>query len=334
VTVEGRERALELSSEGSKAELVDAALLRRTGGDAGSVRLSRSDVEGWRLVIPADRFHEVEHQVGKEVRYGRWIDRIGLAPAILALASISAAVVVVGHFAPRAIAPLIPYAWERNMGDAIVGDFGDNRCRSAEGQQALEAMVERLAPGSTRGEDPIRIAALDVSIFNAAALPGGHIVVFKTAITDTRDADELAGIVAHEIAHVRRRHVTEALVRELGIGALIRLFAGNVGASADELVALSYTRANEAEADADAIAMLDRAGISPIPTARLFHRLARDDGEGASYAAQFLQSHPQSADRARRFASSFNRGKSYSPILSQEQSDALFNVCLKRPATN
>ena len=58
-------------------------------------------------------------------------------------------------------------------------------------------------------------------MFNAAALPGGYIVVFKPAITET-DPDALAGVLAHEIAHVRRRHVTEALIRELGIGALIR----------------------------------------------------------------------------------------------------------------
>ena len=78
-------------------------------------------------------------------------------------------------------------------------------------------------------------------MFNAAALPGGYIVVFKPAITET-NPDALAGVLAHEVAHVRRRHVTEALIRELGIGALVRMFAGNIGANAEQIVSLSYTR--------------------------------------------------------------------------------------------
>ena len=53
------------------------------------------------------------------------------------------------------------------------------------------------------------MAALDVPIFNAAALPGGYIVVFTPAITET-DTDALAGVLAHDDAHIRRQQVTEA----------------------------------------------------------------------------------------------------------------------------
>jgi predicted Zn-dependent protease len=109
---------------------------------------------------------------------------------------------------------------------------------------------------------------------------------------------------------VRRRHVAEALIREFGIGALIRLFAGDIGANAEQLVALSYTRANEAQADADAIAMLRRAGISPRPTAALFQRLQK---QAPAYSAEFLQSHPLSGRRAQRFAASFDPHATYRP---------------------
>lgn len=216
------------------------------------------------------------------------------------------------------------------MGNAIVGDFGDLRCRSAEGQRALEALVERLAPGATRGPDRIQVAALDVRMFNAAALPGGHIVVFRTALAEA-DPDALAGVIAHEIAHVRRRHVTEALIRELGIGALIRLFAGDLGANAQQLVALTYTRANEAEADADAIAMLKAAGISPRQTAKLFEQFAQEQEQQVGYSAEFLQSHPASRGRAQNFAASFDPRREYQPALPLEQADALAEACTKLP---
>jgi predicted Zn-dependent protease len=151
--------------------------------------------------------------------------------------------------------------------------------------------------------------------------------VFKGAIDEISDPDALAGVVAHEIAHVRRRHVTEALIRELGIGALIRLFAGDVGANAEQIISLSYTRDNESEADSDAIAKLKRAGISPRPTAELFQQLSKELGEGHTYNAEFLQSHPLSGKRARRFAAAEEKGVRYTPALSDEEFDALKLMC-------
>ncbi len=312
-------------------ERIAKTLLKRIDSSPSGVRLGRSDIPGWRLALPIDAEPEIARLTGRQERYGRWIDRVGLAPALLIGAAITATVVAIGYLAPQWVAPHVPASWERNLGSAIVGDFGDNRCRNADGQRALETMVERLAPGATSGPQGIKVAALDIPIFNAAALPGGHIVVFKSALTETESPDELAGIVAHEIAHVRRRHVTEALIRELGIGALIRLFAGDLGANAEQLVALSYTRENEAEADADAIAMLRRAGISPVPTAQLFQRLASEEGSGFGYSAEFLSSHPLSMERARRFAAAFDPKARYRPVLDREHADALFNACWSGP---
>jgi hypothetical protein len=318
---------LELFQDGGWSDSVDAALLKRVEG--GGLRLGRTDLAGWRLLLPDEANGAIAPLVGSHERYGRWIDRIGLIPAMVIGGVVTALVVAVGYGAPHWLAPHVPMSWERNVGSAIVGDFGKLRCRDANGQRALEALVERVAPGATEGPNAIKVAALNVPMFNAAALPGGYIVVFKPAISET-DPDALAGVLAHEIAHVRRRHVTEALLRELGIGALIRMFAGDIGANAGQLVSLSYTRDNEAQADADAIAMLKRAGISPRPTAALFDRLAKEQGEGLTYSAEFLQSHPLSTSRARKFAAGFDAHERYTRALTQEQWDALSDICLKR----
>lgn len=323
--------ALALSQDGGWADTVGADLLKRIEAPAGTLRLGRTDIPGWRLLLPGSGEGELGPLLGRDERYGRWIDRIGLIPALAVGAVVTASVLAIGYLAPHWVAPHIPMSWERNVGTAIVGDFGDLRCRNAAGQKALEDLVDRIAPGATKGPNAIKVAALDVPVFNAAALPGGYIVVFKPAITET-DPEALAGVLAHEVAHVRRRHVTEALIRELGIGALIRLFAGDIGANAQQIVSLSYTRDNEAEADADAIGMLKRAHISPTPTAELFQRLARETGESSGYSAEFLQSHPLSAKRARRFQASVDRGEHYTPALNRDQSDALFNICWKGPA--
>jgi Zn-dependent protease with chaperone function len=315
---------IRLSQASGWSEEIAVAQLRRVDGSGGGVRLARSDQQGWRLILPSEAAPQVHQLLGKEARYGRWVDRVGLLPALIVGGLVTAAVVGFGYLAPHWIAPHVPMSWERNVGGAIVGDFGSLRCRNSDGQKALEALVERVAPGATQGPNGIKVAALDVNVFNAAALPGGYIVVFKPAITET-DSDALAGI-AHEVAHVRRRHVTEALLRELGIGALIRMFAGDLGANAEQLVSLSYTRENEAQADADAIEMLKRADISPKPTAELFQRLSKQAPE---FSAQFLQSHPASNKRAERFAASFDSARTYRPALDRDSSDALFNICRK-----
>lgn len=328
VFVSANASGLSLSRESGWSEEIGSKYLKRLESDGISIRLARTDFPGWRLILPADAEPVIAGAIGRPDRYGRWIDRIGLVPALIAGGILTASVVGIGYLAPNWIAPHIPMSWERNVGGAIVGDFGDLRCRNAEGQRALEALVERVAPGATKGSDGIKVAALDVSIFNAAALPGGYIVVFKPAITET-DSEALAGILAHEVAHVRRRHVTEALIREMGIGALIRLFAGDLGANAEQIVSLNYTRSNEAQADSDAIAMLKRANISPKPTAALFTKLADEQHEGVSSATEFLQSHPMSRKRAQNFAASFDPRSHYSPVLTRDQSDALFNICWK-----
>jgi hypothetical protein len=320
---------LRLRQESGWTDEIDAALLHRIESGPDAVRIGQKNALGWRLVLPAEADEELDRLLRKPDRYGRWIDRIGLVPALVVGGSLTAIVVAIGYLAPHLLAPHVPKSWERNVGSAIVGDFGDLRCRNADGQRALEALVERVAPGATRGPDAIKVAALDVPVFNAAALPGDYVVVFKPAITET-DNDALAGILAHEVAHVRRRHVTEALLREFGIGALVRLFAGDIGANAEQIVSLSYTRENEAQADSDSIAMLRRAHISPKPTAELFDHLSKEQAEGSGFGAEFLQSHPLSRDRSKKFAASFDSRAHYSPALGHDQSDALFNICWKR----
>lgn len=331
VTAKATDDTLELTQASGWSDRVPAAVLKRLEAPRGELRIGRTDRPGWRLILPVEAEGAIGDLLAKPERYGRWIDRIGLGPAAAIGLAITSGVVAAGYAAPSAIAPHVPPSWERNVGAGLFGDFGSNRCRGAEGQKALEALVERLEPGSTSGPDAIRIAALDIPIFNAAALPGGYIVVFKPMITEN-ETEALAGVLAHEIAHVRRRHVTEALIRELGIGALIRLFAGDLGANAEQIVALSYTRANEEQADTDAIAMLKRAGISPVPTAKLFEKLAAEEGEGtgSGIETEFLRSHPLTGGRAKRFRASAAAGQNYAPALDRDQDSALFDICRKR----
>ena len=327
VTADRHEIDVELADDGLQVgpECVPLSELSVADEDKSSLILSRAGHPGWRLIFDQLIDPEFRARLPRPARYGSWIDRIGLGKASLVLAAVAAGVLVIGYAAPAVIAPLVPESWERNLGTAMVGDFGENACRNPAASRALAAMSRRIEPAA-QGRTPITMTLLDFGIFNAAALPGGQIVIFDGALRDTRNPDAMAGILAHEIAHVRRRHVTQALIRELGIGALIRLFAGDVGANAQQLVSLSYTRANEYEADGDAIAALARARIDPRPTAALFRELDQHDGPDFA-AAEFLNSHPASGDRARRFAAAYRPGTAYSPVISAGDYKAMRDAC-------
>ena len=311
------------ASDGVRSD-VPADQLAVVDEDKTKLILSRRDVPGWRLILAQPVDPAIRAMLPRAARYGGWIDRVGLPRATATLAGIAAVVLVVGYSSPVWLAPLVPESWEKNLGTAIVGDFGDNACRDPAAASALARMSARIEPAS-HGRAPIAMTLIDVGIFNAAALPGGQIVIFDGALRDSPSADAMAGVLAHEIAHVRRRHVTQALIRELGIGALVRLFAGGVGANAEQLVALSYTRSNEAEADSDAIAALDRANIDPRPTAALFRTLDRQDGGLDS--VEFLNSHPKSGDRAARFDASWRKGRQYTPSVSAADYKAMRIAC-------
>jgi len=327
VTARAGDEGILLSMEGGWSDDVPSRLLIKLSEDPKRVRLGRTDMQGWSLLLEKPLAPDLVALVPRGEGYGRWIDRFGLVPAVIVCAVLTTIVLAGGYLAPHWVAPRVPMAWERKLGNAIVGDFGRNRCTGAEGQRALTALVERLEPGATKGPDAIRIATLDIPIFNAVALPGGNIVVFQGALDEAQSADALAGIVAHEIAHVRRRHVTEALIRELGIGAVIGLFAGGVAADVQQLLSLSYTREHETEADSDAIASLLRARVSPKPTAELFEHLAVEQGEEPGFTGEFLESHPLSRNRARRFAAAEQRGAQYRPALSEDEFHALKMMC-------
>ncbi len=286
--------------------------------------LSRSGQGGWRLRLNQPVDPALRTLLPQASRYGSWIDRVGLAKASAILGGVAAVALLIGYSAPAWIAPLVPESWERNLGAAMVGDFGDNACRDPAAVTALKRMADRVEP---QPQSPIAMTLIDVGIFNAAALPGGQIVIFDGALEEAKNPDALAGVLAHEIAHVRRRHVTQALIRELGIGALIRLFAGDVGANAQQLVSLSYTRANEYEADGDAIAALARSRIDPRPTGELFRKLSKDEDEGGLFAAEFLNSHPNTRGRAERFSASYRKGVAYAPSLSAEDYKAMRTAC-------
>lgn len=147
---------------------------------------------------------------------------------------------------------------------------------------------------------------------NAFAGPAGHIYVHTGTILMARNRAELAGVLAHEIAHVALRHVAQNLARQRTTGwirqagvAAAGILAGPAAAGAANLgtglaamaVLNSFGREAEREADAFAVEVLPRAGIDPRGLPAFFETLRNQDPREPP---AFLSSHPATEERMRR----------------------------------
>jgi len=284
--------------------------------------LGRGDRDGWRLIFDHVPDPAIAALLPSRVRtltppVSRKAAAIGFVASSLVIGLIASL-----FFAPHLAARQMPLSLERRIGDSVKFAPYVARCDNPEALASLEEVVDRLDPEARA--DGFTIELLGVDAVNAAALPGGRIVVLNGLIDEAGTADAIAGVLAHEIAHVRRHHVASQAIRQLGLASLVSVMGGgNLSATAGGLLALKFGREAEAEADADAIAMLERAKINPRPTAFLFDKMHRAEGN----SPEWLASHPASDERAKAFSASYRKDFRYLPALSGREEDALFDAC-------
>ena len=105
------------------------------------------------------------------------------------------------------------------------------------------------------GQPPVRVQLIKLDMINAVAVPGARVLVFDGLVQQARSPDELAGVIGHEIGHVRKRHVMQAMLREFGLSALLSQSKSALGNTLGQLTALRYSRQAEGEADLDVVAI-------------------------------------------------------------------------------
>lgn len=135
-------------------------------------------------------------------------------------------------------------------------------------------------------------------MINAFAMPGGYVVVNTGLIQAADSAEEVAGVLAHEVQHVERCHSLKGMVQNLGWSVAISLALGQIGADAwagmaTQLGSLKFGRDYETEADVLGLAALHKARIDARGMLRFFEKLQQKDGATIT----LLSTHPATADR-------------------------------------
>lgn len=275
----------------------------------------------------------------RAITYGKWIDRFGLGRAAIVLGVASAAAVALFMTAPQWLGPMIPLSWERRIGDAMVGDLGNRLCTTPASDAALTKLIRSVDPDSS----DLRIGIANIDMVNAVALPGGQMLLFDGIVQQAETPAELAGVLAHEIGHVRERHVMSSMLRQFGLTILLSGANSGVGNGAFGLASMGYTRQAEREADATGRRLLARADISPLGAAGFFERMAVEGGEviggtaGRRAATKpddtleqmtgWLASHPSARQRAGEYRAAAKPRHTYRQVLSAQEFAALKRAC-------
>ena len=155
---------------------------------------------------------------------------------------------------------------------------------------------------------PFTIKVIDSDEVNAFALPGGFFYVNKGLILAADNESELAGVMAHEIAHVCARHAMEnqgkAQAMNYGMlagiifgGGIVSTVLQNGGGILGALGMLKFSRGAEEEADRLGVQYLYASGYDPTGMATMFEKLASQNKKKAGTIQKLFSSHPQSLDR-------------------------------------
>ena len=200
---------------------------------------------------------------------------------------------------------------EVNMGKSIAESIEKSKEIKLDPDPLMTERVnevgQRIASISGRKEVKYTFRVIDKDDVNAFALPGGYVFIFKGLVNKVSKDDELAAVIAHEIAHVVARHSIKRLQGGVGYNILQILMAvtgggrsdaGRIDAAFGQLM-MSYSREDEALADKLAVKYLKEAGYDPWAVVSLLKKLQDADKAEPIRPYTSYRSHPYVADRIR-----------------------------------
>jgi predicted Zn-dependent protease len=173
----------------------------------------------------------------------------------------------------------------------------------------LRGLGQRLVRQAPGPKYPYSFSAADYREINAFALPGGPVWIHRGVVHSATSESQVAGVLAHEIAHIAQRHaagqLTNATLTNWGLSLLGSVLGNTGGAGAAQIAAgflangvfLKFSRDDEREADRVGLDIMRRAGWDGRGMVDLFEILRRQSARDPGSVAVFFSSHPSAQDR-------------------------------------
>lgn len=176
----------------------------------------------------------------------------------------------------------------------------------------IRALGRQLTARAAGPKYPYTFSVADYREINAFALPGGPVWLHRGVLQAATNESQVAGVLAHEIAHVAQRHaadqLTKAMMTNWGLSALGAILGNSGGAGTAQVAAgllangvfLKFSRDDEREADEVGLQIMRRAGWDPRGMIELFEILRKEQSRDPGSVAVFFSSHPSPRDRIAR----------------------------------
>jgi predicted Zn-dependent protease len=191
--------------------------------------------------------------------------------------------------------------------------------RDGEVNRYIDSLGARLAGRADGPRYPYTFDVANRRDINAFALPGGPIWVHRGLIDAAKTESQLAGVIAHEIAHISSRHAAEQITKgtfaNVGLGLLGAFLGDGRGAQIAQLGAglaanaamMKFSRDHEREADLRALRYMKNAGYDPRGMVEFLQVLRARQGRDPGSVQTFFSSHPAPAERIRRLQQEASR---------------------------
>lgn len=309
VTLEVRDGVARLAGDAEReAPLATLRVSERSRHAARKVTFADG---AWLEIDDADAFARLlahtGHRDGAVVRWqNSW--RAALGALAVTVAVLAAGYVYLLPAAAGWIAQAIPERVERQLGQGVLEILDDRMLAptrlTAAHQQRLQRRFAAMTAPEAQAPSWRLVFRSSRAGPNAFALPSGDIVMTDQLVALLGDDEAVMGVLAHELGHLHRRHLTRRLVQSSAVAATAWLVFGDISSLMTTLPTLvldmKYSRDAEYEADDYAVAMLRHNGIAPSHLAAAFAKLDKADGAASSPSFPYLSSHPAGAERIAR----------------------------------
>jgi Zn-dependent protease with chaperone function len=191
----------------------------------------------------------------------------------------------------------------------------------------LDHAVAPLLPALPKSAPPIKFFIVEFPLPNACALPGGYVIVTTDLLALVDRPEEIAGVVAHELAHITQKHGLRRIISSAGPYLVFKMFAGNgsgllsvLGQGSQLLVSQSFSQEYELEADSVGWDYLVAARIDPRGMTDMLRKLAGvEESLELRPTIQAFSTHPATEKRIQRLEAKWEKLENNSGFINYDQ---------------
>jgi predicted Zn-dependent protease len=209
--------------------------------------------------------------------------------------------------------------------EKALGDFYMDIITQTDGEikekqiiEPIRQIKDRICTDNDIDSESIQIHVVQSREVNAFALPGRRIVINSELILFCKNAEEIAGVLSHEIAHIMKNHIMMKLSKEIGFSALSTMLnSGSGGAeSLRILTSTAYDRQMENQADETGVEYMQKSKINPAYLADFMYRLSSEESV-LQKKMTIISTHPETEERAKKILDLQQKKRmEYIPVLS------------------